>query len=181
VEACVQEFRIFPTDKAQQFSSLCSEFLSFLLTIPFENQNVQQTFSALFESIQRFVQWGLLLYKSSLRFDSANPTLLLACIRYLYGLRNLPSDLTKATLPADESKILSETDGLLSAVFERISMMIEQESEKKPLFSVQFLETLANSSGKIDALARSTAKAAYKKCKKAEESIVDRMAMIKFD
>ncbi|KAI6184204.1 hypothetical protein M3Y97_00571200 [Aphelenchoides bicaudatus] len=69
----------------------------------------------------------------------------------------------------------------LNALFERLSLAIQKEPDRNPLISIYFLETLSNFNGQIDKNARPIAKLAYKKCKNADQSIIDRMTALSFE
>ncbi|KAI6171993.1 hypothetical protein M3Y98_00923500 [Aphelenchoides besseyi] len=111
-------------------------------------------------------------------------SLLLASIRFLYALQQPTFDFynfNQFRLSLNSDDMNESIEELFSIVFQRVSTLIAEESELRPLVSVQFLETLAASAGRVDQIARSTAKIAYKKCKHADQLIVDRMSTINFE
>ncbi|KAI6242869.1 hypothetical protein M3Y99_00195700 [Aphelenchoides fujianensis] len=163
VLACLDEFAAFPPDRAAKFEALGAQFLAH-----FFSRSPSMTVAVYLEYFQSFFRS---VDEYSWPSSSARSSLLFAAVRFLYALRRPTVELqnfAQFRLDFDAEGLAEKIDELLEAVFSRISGLIAAESDQKPLISVQLLENLANSAGRVDRIARSTAKLAYKNFADAE-------------
>lgn len=77
---------------------------------------------------------------------------LLSCLRFLYTLQDLNSNPSSQFLWTVGSGLQTKLnmDSLFNALLEQITAVVHEESDKRPLMSVAFLENLASFSGQID-------------------------------
>lgn len=165
VEACLREFQTFPGNRQQQFCLLLSEFLAFLLAIPIvESNNCLSAYNSVFESIKRQNLYSKI--QSSLRYEwqtskcieHEHGNALLSCLRFLFSLRDMNSNFdgnTQFMWSMNGSNQL-DIDPLFINLYEQLSLIIQEESDKRPLLSVLFLENLASFSGQIDQTVNNT-------------------------
>lgn len=145
----MNEFRVFPANRQHNLSTIVSEFLAFLLTVPIfeEGRSSLTSYEILFEECVQRYEWN------STGAEYAD--VLFSCLRFLYTLRySSLKPVTDRQFMWSVNQSALDIEPSLTRLFERISTSIQQESDRRPLISVGFLENLANFGGQIDALVR---------------------------
>ncbi|CAD5217378.1 unnamed protein product [Bursaphelenchus xylophilus] len=143
----------------EEIAEVSNEFLAMLVVIPKYDE-------------ERYCKWigkWMEVVQNNPSTSSKSP-IILSTLQFFYSLKiNRSSTLIFHGISKPSETLLTYIDALQKKTFELAQEIVNEESEKRPNFSLNLLEFLSIFVGKVDENAHQTAKAAFKKAKRSPD------------